>query len=273
MKKKNKNKARKSITAVGAVVAAGLTPGIVTGTPAPQVPAAPAPDIELTAADAVSINGDVFDFDELFAMTQVKRDKDQMKVVYGPRQPKVYGPVPPKKDKDKDKKKDKDKDKKKKEDKDQQIREQEIADSLMQEQMKKEEENRLARERWRRDSIERAIAQNHKLVYGPPPPPYAFSSPEELRIKASIDKENAQRIVEHEFSVFVQQNFDIDFVSMDANIVRELKLNSKQRKALIEMVEDRFNVQVTDEMMKKLGSLRRVANFIVEVITPINKKD
>lgn len=271
MKKKNKNKARKSITAVGAVVAAGLTPGIVTGTPAPQAPA-PAPDIELTAADAVSINGDVFDFDELFAMTQVKRDKDQMKVVYGPPQPKVYGPIPPKKDKDKDKKKDKDKDKKKK-DKDQLIREQEIADSLMQEQMKKEEENRLARERWRRDSIERAIAQNQKLVYGPPPPPYSFAGPEDLRIMASIDKANVQQIVEHEFSVFVQQNFDIDFVSMDDNIVRGLKLNPKQRKALIEMIEDRFNVQMTDEMMKKLGSLRRIANFIVEVITPIDKKD
>ena len=78
MKKKNKNKARKSITAVGAVVAAGLTPGFVTGTPAQQ---SPSTDIELTAADVVSINGDVFNFDELFAMHQVNRAQDRQKVV------------------------------------------------------------------------------------------------------------------------------------------------------------------------------------------------
>ena len=62
---KKKNKGKKSLTAVGAVVAAGLTPGIVTGAPASQPPI---PDVEFTAADAVSIGGDVFDFDELFAM-------------------------------------------------------------------------------------------------------------------------------------------------------------------------------------------------------------
>lgn len=77
---KRKNKGKKSLTAVGAVVAAGLTPGIVTGVPVSQ---SPGPDVELTAADAVSINGEVFDFDELFAMNQINRDL-----------PKVYGPPP-----------------------------------------------------------------------------------------------------------------------------------------------------------------------------------
>ena len=115
MKKKNKDKTRKSITAVGAVVAAGLTPGIAAGTPATQPPS---DEVKLTAADVVSINGDVYDFDDLFAMNQVvNRSIDQTIVVYSP---------PPAQ---------KDKDKKKKKDKDQQIREQEIADSINQEKM------------------------------------------------------------------------------------------------------------------------------------------
>ena len=70
MKKKNKNKARKSITAVGAVVAAGLTPGIATGTPATLPPSA---DVEITAADVISINGEVIDFDEMLAMQQINK--------------------------------------------------------------------------------------------------------------------------------------------------------------------------------------------------------
>ena len=77
---KKKNKGKKSLTAVGAVVAAGLTPGIVTGVPVSQ---SSGPDMELTAADVVSINGDVFDFDEMFAMQQINRDI-----------PKIYGPPP-----------------------------------------------------------------------------------------------------------------------------------------------------------------------------------
>ena len=78
---KKKNKGRKSLTAVGAVVAAGLTPGIVTGSPASP---APGPEVELTAADVVAINGDVFDFDELFAMRQINRDQRNNALVYGP---------------------------------------------------------------------------------------------------------------------------------------------------------------------------------------------
>lgn len=78
---KKKNKGKKSLTAVGAVVAAGLTPGIVTGAPASQPPI---PDVEFTAADAVLIGGDVFDFDELFSMQQVVTEQQYPKTVYGP---------------------------------------------------------------------------------------------------------------------------------------------------------------------------------------------
>lgn len=80
---KKKNKGRKSITAVGTVLAAGLTPGIASVTPATLPPSA---DVELTAADAVSINGEVLDFNELFAMNQINRDPRDV--------PKVYGPPP-----------------------------------------------------------------------------------------------------------------------------------------------------------------------------------
>ena len=80
MKKNNKNKGKKSLTAVGAVVAAGLTPGIVTGIPVSQ---SPGHDVEITAADAVSINGETFDFDDLFAMQQQQINRDMSKM-YGP---------------------------------------------------------------------------------------------------------------------------------------------------------------------------------------------
>lgn len=78
---KKKNKGRKSITAVGTVLAAGLTPGIASVTPTTPPPSA---DVELTAADAISINGEVLDFDELFAMNQINRDPRDIPKVYGP---------------------------------------------------------------------------------------------------------------------------------------------------------------------------------------------
>lgn len=63
----NKNKGKKSLTAVGAAVTAGLAPGIVASYPSTQ---APRLEVEVTAADVVAIGGEVLDFDELFAATQ-----------------------------------------------------------------------------------------------------------------------------------------------------------------------------------------------------------
>ena len=71
--KKDKNKGKKSIAAVGAVVAVGLTPGIVAATP--QCVPIPAPNIEVTAAQVVAIGGNTYSFDELYAMQQ--RDDSQ----------------------------------------------------------------------------------------------------------------------------------------------------------------------------------------------------
>ncbi len=63
---KDKNKGKKTLAAVGAVVAAGLTPGFVavsaTGLPNQGSNA------EITAADVVAIDGTSYSFDELYAM-------------------------------------------------------------------------------------------------------------------------------------------------------------------------------------------------------------
>lgn len=67
--RKKKNKGKKTLTAVGAVVAASLTPGIVAATP-PGLPIQ-SPNAAITAAEAIAINGNTYNFDELFAMQQL----------------------------------------------------------------------------------------------------------------------------------------------------------------------------------------------------------
>ena len=73
MKNRKNNKRKKALTAVGALVAAGLTPGFI------AVSATGAtlhnPNAEVTAAEAVAIDGQAYSFDELYAMQQV--DKSQ----------------------------------------------------------------------------------------------------------------------------------------------------------------------------------------------------
>ena len=216
---KKKNKGRKSITAVSAVVAAGLTPGIISGSPASQPPIN---DVELTAADAISIGGDIFDFDELFAMEQIRRDPRDI--------PKVYGPPP----------------------------------SIHKAQ--------------RQDSINQSIAE----VYGPPPPRYLFVGPEELRSISANDKQEAADVVLEALMDYCRQrpldpNVDPNvtghiILREDRDLVRDLMMDSKQLEMLQQEIADRFEVQLTEEMLKQLSTLRRVANFIAEVVTPINKE-
>ncbi len=69
--KKDKNKGNKTLAAVGAVVAAGLTPGFVAATP--QCAPVQDPNIVVTAAQVVAIGGNTYSFDELYAM-QVRAD-------------------------------------------------------------------------------------------------------------------------------------------------------------------------------------------------------
>lgn len=61
-----KNKGRKTLTALSAVVAAGLTPGVISGAPFSQAQ----PNAGITAADVVAIDGNTFSFDEILAMQQ-----------------------------------------------------------------------------------------------------------------------------------------------------------------------------------------------------------
>ena len=65
---KNKHNRKKTLTAMGAVVAAGLTPGIMAATPS-CLPVQD-PNVEITAAEVVAIGGMTYSFDELFAMQQ-----------------------------------------------------------------------------------------------------------------------------------------------------------------------------------------------------------
>ena len=234
---KRSNKGRKSLTAVGAVVAAGLSPGIASSTPAPQPPSA---EVELTAADAVAINGDVFDFDELFAMRQVNNGHVIVKPVYGPPHPKVYGPRPPV---DKDGKK------------------------------PQEGQQKDQREQARQDSIRQAMEkQSQALVYGPPPPRYKFIGPEELRDLAAENQERAAEVVLEALMDYPDAANNI-ILSEDPDLVRELKMGHTQLEMLQQEIERRFGVQVTEDMLKQLGSLRRVANFVATVAAPIKKED
>ena len=98
MEKKKRNKGKKALTAVGAVVAAGLTPGIVAASPIQGSNA------EITAADVVAIDGSAYSFDELYAMQQPRLARSpgdpQVAARYGVRpSPRMYGvqrpPQPP----------------------------------------------------------------------------------------------------------------------------------------------------------------------------------
>lgn len=92
------NKKRK--LALGAVVAAGVTTGAMAATPSPDAPKPSSnPEVELTAADEVRIDGQSVDFDDLIAQIPPRVRDNQVKLMYGVRRPKVYGgpPLYPKK--------------------------------------------------------------------------------------------------------------------------------------------------------------------------------
>lgn len=91
MKKKNKNRRKKALTAVGAVVAAGLTPGIIAATPVQE-----SPNAGVTAAEVVAIDGNAYSFDELYAMQQkvIRKVEPQVATRYGvppSEQSRLYG--------------------------------------------------------------------------------------------------------------------------------------------------------------------------------------
>lgn len=262
--KKRKNKNKKSLTAMSAVVAAGLTPGIALVSSAAQQPRL---DVEYTAADMVSINGEVMDFDELFDMplgengdtTQSKKQqeraiRDSISRANKSHQ-KVYGPPPPNRVK-KDRKRDKI---------DQEARDRQIADSIAQ-----------------------AYEKRTVLVYGPPTP----VNIEEM--KAAHDAEVREREEQMEHAILQQayntaQSGDkegaiekIQFILMDycANLIQadakglpispdshfidDLKMDDSQLELLKQKVEDSFDLILANNELAQLTSPSRLARYIVE---------
>ena len=87
-------KKKKQLLKAGAVMAAGLAGSTMMSAadiPAQQPAEAP---VQVTAADAVVINGEVVDYDQLMASMPTPAPVDQYKKMYGPPQKLVYGPPP-----------------------------------------------------------------------------------------------------------------------------------------------------------------------------------
>lgn len=98
---KKKNKGKKALSAVGAVVAAGLTPGIIAASPTLGS------NVGITAADVVAIDGTTYGFDELYAMQRGETvDTIEMHIVLEPSNATLYGSIMPIPYNSKDNKKD-----------------------------------------------------------------------------------------------------------------------------------------------------------------------
>ena len=92
MKKKNNNKGKKALTAVGAVVAAGLTPGFIAASAAGS--SIQGPNTGTTAAEVVAIDGQAYSFDELYAMQNpdsAATDTIELNIVLEPTNATLYG--------------------------------------------------------------------------------------------------------------------------------------------------------------------------------------
>ena len=92
MKKRKNNKRKRALTTVGAVVAAGLTPGFIavsaTGATLQN------PDAGVTAAEVVAIDGNTYSFDEIYAMQQVDKSQRHRPSRPKPQQATRYGALP-----------------------------------------------------------------------------------------------------------------------------------------------------------------------------------
>jgi len=92
--KDKRNIGKKTLAAVGAVVAAGLTPGFVAASAAGA--ALQAPNAPFTAADVVAIDGTTYSFDELYAMQRGESvDTIEMHIVLEESNATLYGVIIP----------------------------------------------------------------------------------------------------------------------------------------------------------------------------------
>lgn len=89
--KKGSNK--KHRLAIGAVVAAGVTTGAMAAGMTPAA-AQPNPEVQLTAADRVVVDGQSVDFDQMLALSTPQVRDHVARPMYGVRKPLVYGPRP-----------------------------------------------------------------------------------------------------------------------------------------------------------------------------------
>ena len=92
MKKKNRNKGKRALTAVSAVVAAGLTPGFIAASAAGS--SVQSPSAGTTAAEVVAIDGQAYSFDELYSMQHpdsVKMDTIELNIVLEDSHATLYG--------------------------------------------------------------------------------------------------------------------------------------------------------------------------------------
>ena len=89
-----RNEGKKTLAAMGAVVAAGLTPGFVAASAAGA--ALQAPNAPFSAADVVAIDGTTYSFDELYAMQREETvDTIEMNIVLEPTNATLYGAIMP----------------------------------------------------------------------------------------------------------------------------------------------------------------------------------
>lgn len=84
---------KKHRLAIGAVVAAGVTTGAMAAGMTPDV-AQPNPEVQLTAADRVVVDGQSVDFDQMLALSTPQVRDHVARPMYGVRKPLVYGPRP-----------------------------------------------------------------------------------------------------------------------------------------------------------------------------------
>ena len=89
-----RNEGKKTLAAMGAVVAAGLTPGFVAASAAGA--ALQAPNAPFSAADVVAIDGTTYSFDEVYAMQREETvDTIEMNIVLEPTNATLYGAIMP----------------------------------------------------------------------------------------------------------------------------------------------------------------------------------
>lgn len=85
---------KKHRLALGAVVAAGVTTGAMAAGMTPDAAAQPTPEVQLTAADRVVVDGQTVDFDQMLALSAPQVRDHVVRPMYGVRKPLVYGPRP-----------------------------------------------------------------------------------------------------------------------------------------------------------------------------------